>query len=138
MPTKSTKKAAAKKAAAPKAPKAPKVANKCGCGCGGETFREFLPGHDAKLKSRLVNTAVDPSSTPAQIATAEKDLAARNWTHFLVKRQELVGRKAEAAAKRQEAKDATAKAKAEKAAAKKAAAASKKASGSTKKAAKAA
>jgi len=26
----------------------------CGCGCGAPVSRRFLPGHDAKLKSRLL------------------------------------------------------------------------------------
>jgi predicted nuclease with RNAse H fold len=28
--------------------------NTCGCGCGAEVRRRYLPGHDAKLKSRLL------------------------------------------------------------------------------------
>jgi hypothetical protein len=29
----------------------------CGCGCGAPVSRRFLPGHDAKLKSRLLRAA---------------------------------------------------------------------------------
>lgn len=29
----------------------------CGCGCGVETKASFLPGHDAKLRSRLIQEA---------------------------------------------------------------------------------
>ena len=31
----------------------PEAAGRCGCGCGAPVRRRFLPGHDAKLKSRL-------------------------------------------------------------------------------------
>lgn len=135
------KNAAPKAAAAPKPPKPAKVANKCGCGCGGETFRTFLPGHDAKLKGRLIAEAVNPESTPAAQAAAEKQLNERGWGHFLDASRAKVERKAEAAAKRALGKvareelaakrkaDSAAKAqeRATKAAAKKAAAPAKKA-----------
>lgn len=45
----------------------------CACGCGGLTGREFCPGHDAKLKSRL---AVDAA---AGDAWAYAELVARDW-----------------------------------------------------------
>lgn len=34
-----------------------KTVRPCGCGCGVETRASFLPGHDAKLRSRLLNEA---------------------------------------------------------------------------------
>lgn len=34
-----------------------KTVRPCGCGCGAETRASFLPGHDAKLRSRLMTEA---------------------------------------------------------------------------------
>lgn len=34
-----------------------KTIRPCGCGCGVETRASFLPGHDAKLRSRLIAEA---------------------------------------------------------------------------------
>lgn len=45
------KKAAAAAAKPPKEPKVPKI---CKCGCGGVTGGNFVPGHDAKFKSWLL------------------------------------------------------------------------------------
>lgn len=36
-------------------PSAPGSPRKCGCDCGAQVRRRFLPGHDAKLKARLVH-----------------------------------------------------------------------------------
>jgi membrane protein involved in colicin uptake len=110
----------------PKDEKPAKVQNDCGCGCKGKTFRRFLPGHDAKLKSQLLNTAVDPKATPAQVRTAEKQLTDLGWGDFLTKRQAKVAADAEKAEKR-------AKAKAERDEAKKVAAEKKKADAAAKK-----
>lgn len=44
----------------------------CGCGCGATVRKEFLPGHDAKLRSRLLMEA-----RFGQAATAE--LRRRGW-----------------------------------------------------------
>ena len=38
----------------------------CGCGCGAAVRRRFLPGHDAKLKSRLLNSWRSGDMTAAQ------------------------------------------------------------------------
>lgn len=42
------------RAAKAAAPKEPKPKNKCKCGCGGETTGYFVPGHDARFKSWLL------------------------------------------------------------------------------------
>lgn len=38
----------------------------CGCGCGAPVRRRFLPGHDAKLKSRLLAAWRDGDTTAAE------------------------------------------------------------------------
>lgn len=53
-------------------PSHPLSSRGCGCGCGAPVRREFLPGHDVKLRSRLLKQAVAGAS-----ATAE--LARRHW-----------------------------------------------------------
>jgi hypothetical protein len=51
----------------------------CACGCGGSPKKgEFLPGHDARLKSQLRRAAADGSA--AERAKAEKALKDRGWT----------------------------------------------------------
>lgn len=45
---------AAKEKAANRAPKAAKTVRDCLCGCGEETTAYFVPGHDARFKSRMV------------------------------------------------------------------------------------
>jgi len=44
----------------------------CGCGCGALVSREFRPGHDAKLRSRLMK---EMASSPA----ARAELKRRGW-----------------------------------------------------------
>jgi predicted nuclease with RNAse H fold len=44
----------------------------CGCGCGALVSREFRPGHDAKLRSRLMK---EMASSPA----ARAELERRGW-----------------------------------------------------------
>jgi hypothetical protein len=44
----------------------------CGCGCGALVSREFRPGHDAKLRSRLIK---EMASSPA----ARAELKRRGW-----------------------------------------------------------
>lgn len=70
------------------------VSQQCGCGCGADVSREFLPGHDAKLKSRLVNEALEGSTE------AEAQLRERGWMAHL----DLA--RASQAAKREKEKDA--------------------------------
>jgi hypothetical protein len=49
----------------------------CECGCGGTTKGgAFIPGHDAKRKSYLINAA------KAGDADALAELDERNWMHF--------------------------------------------------------
>ena len=45
----------------------------CGCGCGARVRRRFLPGHDAKLKSRLL------AAWRAGDTTAEERLRSLRW-----------------------------------------------------------
>lgn len=56
----------------------------CECGCGAMTRRgsRFLPGHDAKLKSRLRKAAAEGD------AQARKELIARGWEKANVTAQE--------------------------------------------------
>jgi hypothetical protein len=59
-----TRKPKAAKAAKPTAQPHP-----CECGCGNQTVTgkaRFIPGHDAKLASQLVNAALDGDKTAAQ------------------------------------------------------------------------
>jgi hypothetical protein len=53
----------------------------CECGCGAEVRSRFLPGHDAKLKSRLLREA--RSSDPILRLPAKLDLERRGWLKFL-------------------------------------------------------
>ena len=48
----------------------------CECGCGGPVQRRFLPGHDAKLRSRLVKEARAGWA-------ARRELARLGWTRAL-------------------------------------------------------
>lgn len=50
---------------------------KCRCGCGSDVKRRFLPGHDAKLKSRLVEEARNGSDA------ARQELREEGWEHFI-------------------------------------------------------
>jgi hypothetical protein len=60
---------------------APKVAKPkpfCECGCGGQTGGgHFIPGHDAKLKSRLFSEARNGSTE------AVAELHKRNWYYLM-------------------------------------------------------
>lgn len=49
----------------------------CLCGCEGLTKGRFVPGHDAKLKSRLAATVAD--GTPAAATAAADALVAFGW-----------------------------------------------------------
>jgi len=46
-------------------PPAPRL---CECGCGGPVRRRFLPGHDAKLRSRLVRQAWEGREASRELA----------------------------------------------------------------------
>lgn len=52
----------------------------CECGCGHAVARRFLPGHDARLKSALVQ-AVTGGSLCSREAAAQA-LLERGWLHF--------------------------------------------------------
>jgi hypothetical protein len=55
---------------------------KCDCGCGDATLGgRFRPGHDAKLKSRLLQQARGTNKRTATKARAE--LKRLGWLHFL-------------------------------------------------------
>ena len=55
-------------------PKAP--ARLCECGCGASARRRFLPGHDSKLRSRLVRAAREG-------ADARRELERLGWSRFI-------------------------------------------------------
>ena len=54
----------------------------CACGCGDQTKGgRFLPGHDARLKGRLLAQLREGSAR--ERATAEKALRANGWDRFI-------------------------------------------------------
>lgn len=53
----------------------------CECGCGAEVARRFKPGHDARLKGRLLRAAKSNRSWEREAAVNE--LVERNWGHFV-------------------------------------------------------
>jgi hypothetical protein len=55
----------------------PPTGRKCRCGCGSDVKRRFLPGHDAKLKSRLVKEARNGSEA------AREELIEEGWEKFI-------------------------------------------------------
>jgi predicted nuclease with RNAse H fold len=62
----------------PQALNNPGVASRdCRCGCGGRTRGRFMPGHDAKLRSRLLKAIRGSDHTEAEAARAE--FAALGW-----------------------------------------------------------
>jgi hypothetical protein len=73
------------------ATKTDKALTPCECGCGADSKSRFLPGHDAKLKSRLVTQAVEGSKE------AEKQLADLGWSHFLDRKREILAEQAKQA-----------------------------------------
>lgn len=58
----------------PKA-KVQKELHPCACGCKQKCFAEFAPGHDSKLKSRLVAAALAGDSA------ALSEIKKRGWVH---------------------------------------------------------
>lgn len=93
-----------------KAPAKPKVGT-CKCGCEGETKGgNFLPGHDARLVSRLVNEVVVDKSTTE--ANARKTMAPFSDA-LKGKFEKQIGIAKDKAAKRVEAEKAKKAAKAE-------------------------
>lgn len=62
--------------------KTPKVLPLCQCGCGGRTGGgKFLPGHDAKLKSRLFSEARGTDEAARDVALVA--LEQRGWLHLM-------------------------------------------------------
>lgn len=57
------------------------VQKTCLCGCLAPVARTFLPGHDAKLKGRLIREARDGDWR--QSATAVDSLLERGWARFV-------------------------------------------------------
>lgn len=63
--------------------KSPKIANKCKCGCGDETFNTFRPGHDARFygwAKKIVSGKITPAEIPnasARALLSTKALAAK-------------------------------------------------------------
>lgn len=55
----------------------PPTGRLCECNCGKPVKRRFLPGHDAKLKSRLVKEARAGSKAALQ------NLRENGWEHFV-------------------------------------------------------
>lgn len=55
----------------------PEGMRNCGCGCGAVVRNRFLPGHDAKLKSRLVKEARSGSEI------AKQQLEEHGWSKFI-------------------------------------------------------
>ena len=53
----------------------------CECGCGQAVARRFLPGHDARLKSTLVQAVA--GGTAWERHAAAEALLARGWLHFV-------------------------------------------------------
>lgn len=69
--------------------------SQCECGCGEITNGgRFRPGHDAKLKSRLIKEAL------AGGKRAAAKLEALGWTRFLETKRRLLAQKEAKAAKR--------------------------------------
>lgn len=63
----------------------------CRCGCGGMTRGgRFLPGHDAKLKAKLIRQY--RSDNPIEREDAETQAGQLGWSHLIV-RQGNTGRK---------------------------------------------
>jgi hypothetical protein len=78
--------------------KGAKPAKSCECGCGGQTKGgRFLIGHDAKLKSRLINEVLDGKGAGAKAAEAQ--ITKLGWTSFLEKSRGSRDRKQAAKAK---------------------------------------
>ena len=58
-------------------PPRPVEGGSCWCGCGAPVKSRFKPGHDAKLKSRLVKLARDGDRS------AKAQLEQLGWTKFI-------------------------------------------------------
>ena len=63
--------------------------NSCLCGCGAQVANRFKQGHDAKLKSQLIHSALQGDEPEA-----EQRLEELGWTKFLDKARKNRARKA--------------------------------------------
>jgi hypothetical protein len=73
----------AKNAAKPKRKRARgQPDNPCECGCGTLVHARFAVGHDAKLKSRLINQAREGATSQLK-REARNELRSRGWLKFL-------------------------------------------------------
>lgn len=54
---------------------------RCGCGCGAEVARRYLPGHDAKHKAALVAAANDATTRQAADRAIDQ-LIELGWTRY--------------------------------------------------------
>ena len=60
----------------------------CVCGCGEQTKGgQFIPGHDARHKSNLINEVLAGGNDEA-----EAELERRGWTKFLNKRRDVIAK----------------------------------------------
>lgn len=53
----------------------------CGCGCGEQVSRRFRPGHDGRLKGRLINQSKDTRWWVREAAVVA--MVELGWGHFL-------------------------------------------------------
>ncbi|MDQ6832038.1 MAG: hypothetical protein M3008_01460, partial [Chloroflexota bacterium] len=62
----------------------------CECGCGDQTGGgRFLPGHDGRLKGRLIRTAraEGENKEPSACEAAWNELVVRRWSHMFDEEQ---------------------------------------------------
>ena len=53
----------------------------CGCGCGEQVSRRFRPGHDGRLKGRLISQSKDARWWVREAAVVQ--MVDLGWGHFL-------------------------------------------------------
>lgn len=59
----------------------PTTTKTCGCGCGEQVSRRFRPGHDGRLKGRLINQSRDARWWVREQAVLQ--MVELGWGHFL-------------------------------------------------------
>lgn len=98
----------APKAKQEKAEPAAREVKKCNCGCGGDTFSLFVPGHDARVKSQLLKVARGQLAQ-SEVNQSVWDLVESNekWGNLYKGIVEKANAEAEEAAKAAEASDET-------------------------------
>lgn len=72
------------KTTAKKATKPAKTSKPCACGCKGEAQRQFLPGHDQRLKGLLIRVQAGQDGTviPAVAIERMQDIAFLNASPY--------------------------------------------------------